>query len=87
MCLQLIKHFTMKKFLLLFAVASMSLSIYSCRETTEENMEADMEQAGEDVENEMEEAGQEVEDAAENAETEMEEEVEGTDDMNADDDM
>ena len=77
----------MKKFLLLFAVASMSLSIYSCRETTEENMEEDMEQAGENVENEFEEAGQEVEDAAENAETEMEEEVEGTDDMNGDDDM
>ena len=72
----------MKKLFLLFAVATMSLSIYSCRETTEEKTEDAVEAMGEDVENaaeeagnEMEEAGQEVENAAENAENEMEEEV------------
>jgi len=77
----------MKKLFLLFAVATMSLSIYSCRETTEEKMEEDVEQVGEDIENEMEEAGNEIEEAGEDMENEMEEEVEGTDDMNADDDM
>ncbi|HKJ48440.1 MAG TPA: hypothetical protein VJ973_05090 [Christiangramia sp.] len=84
----------MKKLFLLFAVATMSLSIYSCRETTEEKSEEAVESMGEDMENaadeagdELEEAGQDVENAAENAENEMEEEVEGTDDMNADDDM
>lgn len=94
MFLQLIKHFKMKKLFLLFAVATMSLSIYSCRETTEENaedtvesMEENIEESAQDAENDLEEAGQDVENAAENAETEMEEEVEGTDDMNADDDM
>lgn len=73
----------MKKLFLLFAVATMSLSIYSCRETTEEKTEDAVEAMGEDVENaaeeagnEMEEAGQDVENAAENAENEMEQEVE-----------
>lgn len=72
----------MKKLFVLFAVATMSLSIYSCRETTEEKTEDAVEAMGEDVENaaeeagnEMEEAGQDVENAAENAENEMEEEV------------
>ena len=72
----------MKKLFLLFAVATMSLSIYSCRETTEEKTEDAVEAMGEDVENaadeagnEMEEAGQDVENAAENAEEEMEQEV------------
>jgi len=78
----------MKKLFLLFAVATMSLSIYSCRETTEEKTEDAMESAGEDIENtaeeagdEMEEAGNEIEAEAEEAEAEMEEE------MNEDDNM
>ena len=77
----------MKKLFLLFAVAMMSLSIYSCRETTEEKTEDAVESMGEDVENAAEEAGNEVENAAENGGNEMEEEVDGTDDMNGDDDM
>ena len=78
----------MKKLFLLFAVATMSLSIYSCRETTTEVDDVDdMEQVGDDIEDAAEEAGNDIEDAADNAGNEMEEEVEGTDDMNADDDM
>ncbi len=77
----------MKKLFLLFAVATMSLSIYSCRETTEEKTEDAVESMGNDVENAAEEAGDEVENAVENAGNEMEEEVEGTDDMNGDGDM
>ena len=68
MRLQLIKHYLkMKKLFLLFAFASMSLSIYSCRETTEEKTEDAMESAGEDVENAADEAAYETEEAAEEA--------------------
>ncbi|MCM4157202.1 hypothetical protein [Gramella sp. AN32] len=78
----------MKKLFLLFAVAAMSLSIYSCRETTEENDDMDdIEHVGDDIENAAEEAGNDIENAADNAGNELEEEVEGTDDMNGDDDM
>lgn len=66
----------MKKLFLLFAVATMSLSIYSCRETTEENAENDMEEIGNDIEQSAEEAGNDIENAAEEAGNEMEEEIE-----------
>ncbi|MDT0689100.1 hypothetical protein RM549_04850 [Salegentibacter sp. F188] len=71
----------MKKLFLLFAVATMSLSIYSCRETTEENAENDMEEIGNDIENSAEEAGEDIERTTEEAGNEIEAEVEGTDDM------
>ncbi|MDT0649704.1 hypothetical protein [Autumnicola edwardsiae] len=71
----------MKKLFLLFAVATMSLSIYSCRETTEENVENDMEEIGDDIEESAEEAGEDIERTAEEAGNEVEAEVEGTDDM------
>ena len=76
----------MKKLFLLLAVATMSLSIYSCRETTTEKsddmeMSDDMDDMGDEIENSAEEAGDEIENAAENAGNEIEEEVEGTDDM------
>ena len=87
MFLQLIKQNKMKKVFLLFAVATMTLSLYSCRETTEEKTEDAVEEIGNDIEESAEEAGAEIESAAEGAETEMEEEIEGTDDMNGDDDM
>ena len=77
----------MKKLFLLFAVATMSLSIYSCRETTTEVDDMDDTELENDIENSAEEAGQEIEQAADNAGNEIEEEVEGTDDMNGDDDM
>lgn len=57
----------MKKLFLGLLVASFTLSIYSCRETTEENIENDMEE----VETEFEETGEEIE-------TEFEEEVNET---------
>jgi predicted small secreted protein len=63
----------MKKLFLLFAVATMSLSIYSCRETTEENTEDAMESAGDNIENAAEETGDAIENTAEEAEQEINE--------------
>ncbi len=77
----------MKKLSLLLLAAVFSLSIYSCRETTEERTEENFEEVGNDIEESAEEVGNDIEGAAENAENEFEEEVQGTDDMNADDDM
>ena len=67
----------MKKLFLLFAVATMSLSIYSCRETTEENAENDVEEIGNDIEESAEEAGEEIERTTEEAGNEVESELEG----------
>ena len=64
----------MKKLFLGLFVAAFTLSIYSCRETTEENVENDLEQAGEDVESGLEETGEELEQAGEDVEGEFEEE-------------
>ena len=75
----------MKKLSLLLLAAVFSLSIYSCRETTEEKTEDAVEEIGDDMENTAEEAGDEIEQAAENAEAEideeMHEEMDHTDDM------
>ncbi len=72
----------MKKLFLGLFVAAFTLSTYSCRETTEENVENDMEEvgndldnAGEEVEADLEETGDELEQAGENVGDEMEEEV------------
>ncbi len=64
----------MKKLFLGLFVAAFTLSIYSCRETTENNMENDLEEVGEDMESGLEEAGDELEEAGENIEEEFEEE-------------
>ena len=59
----------MKKLSLLLLAAVFSLSIYSCRETTEEKTEDAIEEIGNDTEEAVEE---------------VEAEVEGTDGVNAD---
>lgn len=71
----------MKKLFLGLLVASFTLSIYSCRETTQENMETDIERTGEDVESGLEEAGDEIEQTGEEVEREFEQEVNETDDV------
>ncbi len=57
----------MKKLFLGLLVAAFTLSTYSCRETTEENIETDMEEVetdleetGEEMEADLEEAGNEI---------------------------
>lgn len=78
---QLIKFLKMKKLSLLLLAAVFSLSIYSCRETTEEKTEDAVEEIGNDIENSAEEAGDEIEEAADNVEAEIDAEIDGTDDM------
>lgn len=80
MLAQLIKFLKMKKLSLLLLAAVFSLSIYSCRDTTEEKTEDAVEEIGNDVENAAEEANYEIEAAADNAEAEIDAEIEGTDD-------
>ena len=63
----------MKKLFLGVMLTAFTLSIYSCRETTEEN--TTIEEVETDVESTYDEAESEVEEAAEEVETE----VEGTD--------
>jgi hypothetical protein len=73
----------MKKLSLVLLATVFTLSIYSCRETTENNetnvddVEAELEEAGNDIEEGAEEVGNEIEAGAE----EVEAEVEGTDDI------
>ncbi len=69
---QLIKHTNMKKLFLGLLVASFTLSIYSCRETTEENIENDFEEVG----NDLEETGEDIESGLEETGNEIEEEYE-----------
>lgn len=65
----------MKKLSLILLAAVFTLSMYSCRETTEEKTEDSLEEVGNDIETSTEETYEEVE-------TEINEEIEGTDDLN-----
>ena len=71
----------MKKLSLLLLASVFTLSIYSCRETTEERTEDSLEEVGNDIESTTEDAAYETEEAAENVGSEVEAEVEGTDDL------
>ena len=71
----------MKKLLLLLAVAMMTVSLQSCRETTQQESEEAVEEIGRDIEAGAEEAARETEAAAEEVEAEVEAEVNETDDM------
>ena len=70
----------MKKLSLILLASVFTLSIYSCRETTEEKTEDAFEEVGNDIETTTEET-------YDNVETEVQEEIDGTDDLNADDDL
>jgi hypothetical protein len=70
----------MKKLSLLLLATVFTLSIYSCRETTEEKTEDAVEEIG----NDMEEATEESVEAVEEATEESVEAVEGTEDVDAD---
>lgn len=72
----------MKKLFLGLLVASFTLSIYSCRETTNtEEVETDIERTGDDIESGLEEAGDDIEQAGEEAGREINEEINETDDI------
>ncbi len=69
----------MKKLFLGLALAAFTLSIYSCRETTEENTDTTIEEVEADVESDFEEAEAEIEETTEEVEAEIETEVEDND--------
>ena len=72
----------MKKLAILMMAATFSLSIYSCRETTQEKTEEAAEAIGEDIEAGAKEAGEKIEKGAEKLEQEIDEEIHETDDLN-----
>lgn len=92
MLVQLIKQKIMKKVSLLLLASVFSLSIYSCRETTEErtedsveefgtDVEESTEEFGEDVEESVDEFGNEIDQTGEEIENEIDQEVDATDDV------
>ena len=72
----------MKKSLILVMAAIFSLSIYSCRETTQEKTEEAAKAIGEDIEAGAKEAGEKIKKGAEKVEEEIDEEIHETDDLN-----
>lgn len=72
----------MKKSVILILAVLFSLSIYSCRETTQEKTEEAAEAIGEDIEKGAKEAGEKIKKGAEKVEQEIEEEIHETDDVN-----
>jgi gas vesicle protein len=64
----------MKKSVLIL-VAIFSLSLYSCRETTQEKTEDAVEAIGEDIEDNVNKAGEKVEEGAKKVEKEIDEEI------------
>lgn len=69
------KSYTMKKLIFSFLLAGLTLSTYSCRETTEEKTEDAIKAIGEDIEDNTERAAKEIKEEAEELEREIKEEV------------
>lgn len=72
----------MKKLVILIMAATFSLSIYSCRETTQEKTEEAAEAIGEDIKAGAKEAGEKIKKGAKKVEEEIDEEIHETDDLN-----
>ena len=73
----------MRKLFLMLAVAFMSCSLFSCRETTQQKTEDAVEAIGEDIEENTKEAGRKIEEGANKVKEEVQEEIDNTDDVNA----
>ena len=71
----------MKKTMALIMVAIFSLSIYSCRETTQEKTEEAAKAIGEDIEAGAQKAGEKIEKGAKKVKEEIHEEIHETDDL------
>lgn len=71
----------MKRIFLNVLMIAFTVSIYSCRETTQEKTEEAVEAMGEDIENAAEEAG----DAIQGGADELNDEIQGNDDVMDDD--
>ncbi|MBT8295361.1 MAG: hypothetical protein KJO51_03015 [Gramella sp.] len=72
----------MKKTVILLMAAIFSISIYSCRETTQEKTEEAARAIGEDLEAGAKEAGEKIKKGAKKVEEEIHEEIHETDDVN-----
>lgn len=72
----------MKKSVILIMAAIFSLSIASCRETTQDKTEEAAKAIGEDIEAGAKEAGEKIKKGAEKVEQEIDEEIHETDDVN-----
>ncbi len=72
----------MKRAVLLIMAVTFSLSIYSCRETTQQKTEEAVEAIGEDIEAGAKKAGEKIKEGAEKVEQEIDEEIHETDDVN-----
>ena len=72
----------MKKTVMILALAAMSISMYSCRETTQERTEEAAEAIGNDIEDGAREAGEKIERGAKKVGEEIDEEIHDTDDVN-----
>ena len=65
----------MKKVFLSFFIAGLTLTTYSCRETTQDKTEEAVEAIGEDIEDGTKRAADEVEKGVEKVEREIDEEI------------
>lgn len=72
----------MKKVILMCLLAAMSITVYSCRETTQEKTEDALESIGEDIETNTKKAGEKIEEGAKKLKKEVQEEIDNTDDGN-----
>lgn len=71
----------MKRILLSVFMIALTVSVYSCRETTQEKTDEAVEAMGEDIENAAEEAGDAIQEGAD----ELNDEIQGNDDVMDDD--
>ncbi len=72
----------MKKISLLIIAAIFTLSLQSCRETTQEKTEDAAKAIGEDIEAGAKKAGEKIEKGAKKVREEIDEEIHNTDDLN-----
>lgn len=72
----------MKKVMLMCLVAGMTISVYSCRETTQEKTEDAVEAIGKDIEENTKKAGEKIEEGAKKVKEEVQEEIDNTDEGN-----
>lgn len=60
----------------------MTISVYSCRETTQEKTEDAVEAIGKDIEENTKKAGEKIEEGAKKVKEEVQEEIDNTDEGN-----
>lgn len=72
----------MKRVMFLCLLAGMTISLHSCRESTQQKTEDAVESIGEDIETNTKKAGEKIEEGAKKVKEEVQEEIHNTDDVN-----